>query len=153
MSSFASFFKKAVLGSDLSRGFTLLEILVAFLVLDAGLLGLAALQREMLLQQQAAGLASDALWLTEDLAARCRANPGAAYRLAEGSAPPPAPDCRSSPCSPSAWAAADIARWHDRLRLQLPLATGEVNPSGDACLVRLRYRLPGGDWAGAETGQ
>lgn len=147
-----AFFKRAASDSGILRGFTLIEILVALLVLSVGLLGLAALQREILQHQKAIGLASDALWLAEDLRSRCRANPGAAYRLAPGSQPPPEADCASSACSPAEWAAADLSTWHQNLLLHLPLIERDVEGAGEACRVRLRYRLPGGRIASTEVG-
>ena len=135
-----------------ARGFMLVELLVALLVLDAGLLGLAALQQELLQRQQAAGLASDARWLAEDLVARSRANPDVQYRLASGATPASASNCTASACSPAAWAAADLSAWHTQLRLHLPLIEWQVEPAGNACRVRLRYRLPGGGEASMEAG-
>lgn len=55
-------------------GFTLLEILVAVLVLSIGLLGFAALQATSINNNQESYLQSQALAIADDLASRMRAN-------------------------------------------------------------------------------
>lgn len=61
-----------------ARGFTLIEVLVAMLVLAIGLLGLAGLQSRMLGSQFEAYQRAQALMLAEDMANRIRSNPVAA---------------------------------------------------------------------------
>ncbi|MFV3306625.1 type IV pilus modification protein PilV [Pseudomonas sp. NY15181] len=60
------------------RGFTLIEVLVAMLVLAIGLLGLAGLQSRMLNSQFETYQRAQALMLAEDMANRIRSNPAAA---------------------------------------------------------------------------
>lgn len=57
------------------RGFTLLEVLIALVVLSLGLLGIAALQGVGLRSSHGAQLNSQAVLLAYDLADRIRANP------------------------------------------------------------------------------
>jgi type IV pilus assembly protein PilV len=57
------------------RGFTLLEILIALIVLSIGLLGIAALQGIGLRTSHGAQLTSQASLLAYDMADRLRANP------------------------------------------------------------------------------
>ena len=57
------------------RGFTLLEVLIALVVLSFGLLGIAALQGVGLRSSQGAYLTSQAGLLAYDIADRIRANP------------------------------------------------------------------------------
>lgn len=59
-------------------GFTLIEVLVAMLVLAIGLLGLAGLQSRMINSQFEAYQRAQALTLAEDMANRIRSNPAAA---------------------------------------------------------------------------
>ena len=59
-----------------NTGFTLIEVLVAMLILAAGLLGLAGLQASGLQQNQNATFRSQATALAYDLADRIRANSG-----------------------------------------------------------------------------
>lgn len=58
-----------------SHGFTLLEVLIALVVLSLGLLGIAALQGAGLRSSHGAQLNSQAVLLAYDLADRIRANP------------------------------------------------------------------------------
>jgi type IV pilus assembly protein PilV len=60
---------------DRASGFTLLEVLIALVVLSIGLLGIAALQGVGLRSSQGAYLTSQASLLAYDMADRIRANP------------------------------------------------------------------------------
>jgi type IV pilus assembly protein PilV len=62
-----------------SSGFTLIEILVAIVVLAIGVLGVAALQTKSLSQGQGTEQATQAWALAYDYADRMHANPDAAY--------------------------------------------------------------------------
>ena len=95
------------------HGFSLLETLVATLLLGIGLLGLAGLQSSQSRLIQLADQHSRAALAVQALAARMRVNPaglrGNAYHLACGVTPPAATDCRASSCSPAELAAWDVA--------------------------------------------
>ena len=73
------------------QGFTLLEVLIALLILSIGLLGLAALQTTSLRSNQMASMRTTATQLAYDMSDRMRANPvGVAageYVLAGGATP------------------------------------------------------------------
>jgi len=71
------------------RGFTLLEVLIALLVLSIGLLGLAALQTTGLRSNEMASMRTTATQLAYDISDRMRANPG---RAAAAPTTPPDPD-------------------------------------------------------------
>ena len=58
------------------RGFTLLEVLIALLILSIGLLGLAALQTISLRSNEMASMRTAATHLAYDITDRMRANPG-----------------------------------------------------------------------------
>lgn len=100
-------------------GFTLVEVLVAWLVLSVGLLGVAALQLESLRSSRAALLRTQAVLLTTDMADRIRANrvPADAY------------DC-GGPCGTGAGgnaiAVADLADWHAAVAAALPAGRAEI---------------------------
>ncbi len=66
-----------------SGGFTLLEVLIAIVVLAIGLLGLAALQLRGLTDTGNAYLRSQATWLAYDVADRMRAAASIDYRIAD----------------------------------------------------------------------
>jgi len=73
------------------QGFTLLEVLIALLILSIGLLGLAALQTTSLRSNQMASMRTTATQLAYDMSDRMRANPAGVtageYVLAGGATP------------------------------------------------------------------
>lgn len=76
------------------RGFSLIEVLVALVVLSIGLLGIAALQVDSVRNGQSALQRTRAVNFAVDMADRIRANPGADYDVGAGPAgPEPAPAC------------------------------------------------------------
>ena len=94
------------------RGFTLVEGLIALLVLSIGLLGIAALSVETLQSSRAAQFRTQAVSIAADLADRIRANrvPVDAYAGA----------------GLNALAVADLGAWHALVAAQLPGGEGEV---------------------------
>ena len=74
------------------QGTTLIEVLVALLVLAIGLLGAAALQLNALKYTDSSRTSSQASFIAYDMMDRIRANPDADYRLAALAAAPPAGD-------------------------------------------------------------
>jgi type IV pilus assembly protein PilV len=108
------------------RGFTMIEVLVAVLVLSIGLIGLASLQGVSLQFNNSAYLRSQATNLAYDMADRVRANRraalnGAEYNLAVGVATP----------APGTLADTDLSEWRTALQNSLPAGTGGVEvPAG-----------------------
>ena len=74
------------------QGTTLIEVLVALLVLAIGLLGAAALQLNALKYTDSSMLGSQASFIAYDMMDRIRANPDSDYRLASLAAAPSDPD-------------------------------------------------------------
>lgn len=91
-----------------ARGFTLVECLVAQVVLSVGLLGAAAMLLGSLRVHSAALRAFAATGLARDMADRILINTaaGAAYDTRNAGT---ADTCSSAPCSPAERAAADLA--------------------------------------------
>jgi type IV pilus assembly protein PilV len=100
-------------------GFTLVEVLVALVVLSVGLLGLATLSLEGLRVSRDALHGTHAVALAADLADRVRANraPVDAYRC-----PDP---CRAG-AGGNAAAVTDVALWLDDVAARLPEGTAEI---------------------------
>ena len=112
------------------RGLSLVEVLVAVVLLSVGLLGLAGLQASGLRVGLSSIHRSEAAQLAQDMIERMRANVANAgsYGLALGDA---APACASV-------AACDLRDW--RLRLQsLPAGTGAVAVSGRQATVTVQW--------------
>ncbi len=110
-------------------GFTLVEILIALLVLSIGLLGLAGLQTAGLRANHSANLRTQATLLAYDMTDRMRANregyedgdyddPTAAASIA--AAEP------SRGCTPAQMAEQDRYEWDDRVAETLPQGVGVV---------------------------
>jgi type IV pilus modification protein PilV len=114
-------------------GFSLVEVLVALVVVTVGLLGVEQLTLTALRESATALRRTRAVYLISDMMERIRANPDAedAYDCAtyaggpteRGCAPSGAPARR---CSASELAEDDLARWQKLARDALPLAGSGV---------------------------
>jgi type IV pilus assembly protein PilV len=119
-------------------GMTLIETLVALLVLSIGLLGVAALQMTSLRNNHAAHTRSQATALAYDIADRMRANRtvavGGGYNIALG----------ALPGAPATLADIDILAWKNSLGAALPAGDGAITTdaavTGDPNIVRITIR-------------
>lgn len=118
-------------------GFTLLEVLIALLVLSLGLLGLAGLQGATVQFNHGAYLRSQATSLAYDMADRIRANRDGNYDIAFAD---PAPAC-APPAGGATVAARDIAAWRSALACTLPLGNGfiEINAADRLLTIGVRW--------------
>lgn len=107
-----------------NAGFTLIEVLIAMVVLAVGLLGLAGLQATSLRNSQSAYNRSQATQLTYDLADRMRANiPGVAtYTVISPLSDAEAkPNClNATGCTPQDMAENDLFEWNESVATALP---------------------------------
>ena len=113
------------------RGFTLVEAMVALLVLSIGLLGVAAMQLSSLQANNGAFQRTQATFLAQDIADRMRANRQAAldgaYDMDYGD---------DVPEEPATVAENDILLWKTRLAATLPAAaSGDEDDAPDAQIV------------------
>jgi type IV pilus assembly protein PilV len=127
--------------SQSARGFTLIEILVAVLVLSIGLLGLASLQANGLKNNYGAYARSQAIILANDMADRIRANPTAASSGLYNDITVPAvdPGCKAGNCSPTQMRDHDSANWYTSLQNMLPAGTGTVTGDGTLFTITVRW--------------
>lgn len=123
------------------RGFSLIEVLVALVIMSVGLLTVAALQVKGLQFERGALNGTRATLLAADLVDRIRANPEGAefYDIAFGdNAPAPDKNCADTeglevvdPCSPEEMAAYDLWEWREAMTggnsLAIPQGTGAVD--------------------------
>ena len=105
-----------------SGGFTLLEVLIALVVLSIGLLGIAGLQGVGLRSSHGAYLSSQASLLAYDMADRIRANPQSLTTY--GGFTSTTVDCTAPPVTPLA--AADMAQWACAVEALLPNGVGTI---------------------------
>ena len=106
-----------------SRGFSLIEALVALVVVGVGMLGIAALYVTTLRANGSALSRSQAVNLASDLGDRIRANrnAGTSYQSA-GSETAPGVICQGSgtSCSATQLAASDLYLWQMQINAALP---------------------------------
>lgn len=114
------------------RGSSLIEVMVALLILAVGLLGFAGLQARGMQMARKSYSHSQAVFLADDLVERMRANPTAVtagnYKSAKtGAVPSTTAVCSTaSPCAPTALASKDMNTWAQLLTTVLPGAQFEV---------------------------
>ena len=103
------------------RGFTLIETLVAMVVLAVGMLGIAALYIEGLRSGQASVSRTTAVALAADMADRIRANPTVPASYA-GAGPGVNNGCVNGPvaCTPAQMAQEDWFWWLQDVQTRLP---------------------------------
>jgi type IV pilus assembly protein PilV len=128
-------------------GFSLLEVLVALLVLSVGLLGLASLQATTVRFNHGAYLRSQATNLAYDMADRMRANRDEAligsYDIA--TFPGPAPVC--GVVAGATVAARDRSEWLSALACALPVGNGRIIRNGQTFRIDITWDETRGDGA------
>ncbi len=146
-------FKKRVnITSRLQRGYTLIEVLIAVVVLAVGLLGVAGLQVLSLKNTHSAFLRSQATFLAYDIIDSIRANPSviANYAIDLGDTPSSTyATCvgTGADCNPAAIATFDLYQW----KCALGKWSG-VSPCDSGGLELIDGLLPGGDASVSVTG-
>ena len=114
----------------LSRGFSIVEVLVALVVLAVGMLGIAGLYVTSLQASGSALLRMQAVNLASDMADRIRANPDAGAAYAGEPADNNCAGAAPASCSPAQMAADDLFRWHRQLAATLPDDGDPDTPQG-----------------------
>ncbi|MFC3608765.1 type IV pilus modification protein PilV [Stutzerimonas tarimensis] len=114
-----------------SKGLSLIEVLVSLIVLSVGVLGMAALQVNSLKFNQTASMRTHANFLAYDIADRMRANRSKAragsYDITMDAAAP----------SGSAMERVDLREWKDKLASQLPDGKGAVSRDGKKAIITI----------------
>lgn len=111
------------------RGFTIVEVLVALLVLSIGLLGVAKLVMYSARGNDSAYLRTQATEFAYAMIDNMRANRATArtgaYDTGFG-APGASGDCLTAACTPVAMATYDVSLWKTRLAAALPVGAGQI---------------------------
>jgi len=112
-------------------GFTMIEMLVALVILSVGLLGVAALQTRGQQFNYEAYVHTQATFLAYDLTDRMRNNPIQAQggQYAATGNPNSEADCSPGPCSPAQLTGYDLSAWFNSVEQTLP--GGEATISHD----------------------
>jgi len=128
-----------------SRGFTLVEVLIALVVLAIGMLGIAGLLLNGLQSSRIALLRTQAVMLASDIGDRIRANRtgGASYALASGTTlSTPTKMCTTAgQCNTSEVAAVDLYAWQQSVLAALPGATTEITVAPVGALSANTYTI------------
>lgn len=112
---------------SLNKGFTLVEILVALLLVSIGFLGMLGMQSFSLQQSQDTYFANKANYLARELADKVRLNSSVVsdYAVDTSTAPSSITNCTNSNCSSTQMADYDKAIWADSVK-KLPNGRGVV---------------------------
>ncbi|WP_207061722.1 type IV pilus modification protein PilV [Motiliproteus sp. SC1-56] len=132
--------KRAAPRVPCSKGFTLVEVLVAVLVLSLGILGLIALESMALKNNHSAYQRSQATILAYDLADRVRANRderGKYIVTIPSGKTHSATTCSS--CSAEGLADNDLVEWSQDIQKLLPGASAAVTASGSVFTVTIAW--------------
>lgn len=140
-----------------SEGFSLIEVMIAILIMSLGLLGVASTLLVSLRSASSNYLKQQAVQYTYDITDRMRANAGVAHdpssanpyitALSAPSATAPSPNCSATACNAAQMAAYDIWQWKSLLQHNLPGGLGQVQitPAGPAAnLARIMVTV---DWS------
>ncbi|MFN7097209.1 MAG: type IV pilus modification protein PilV [Gammaproteobacteria bacterium] len=135
------------------QGFSLIEVLVAVVILAIGLLGLAALQISGLRYTADANMRYQATIQAVDMADRMRANMAGVnngnYNNISGIGSNPG--CISTSCSPSGMAATDAYQWNTTNSQVLPNGTGTVTQNGNLYVITITWIEPTGFGAATQN--
>jgi type IV pilus assembly protein PilV len=125
-------------------GFSLIEVLIALLILAIGLLGTASLMLISMKSNQSAYQRSQASWLAYDIVERMRLNRGLAtdnsnsYVITAATPLPSDPGCKAGGCTAANVASLDIREWRDQLGLAG--VSGTVARNGAAYTVTISWQ-------------
>jgi len=134
-------------------GITMIESLVALVVISVGMLGIAGLYLASLQAGRSANLRIQALNLTSEMADRIRANRnGLGNYVATAAATGTQHDCTTVNCTPKDVAENDLYVWKLAITAALPAnANGQIqfvdvaDPNPDRYVILLTWREAGSD--------
>lgn len=132
-----------------NSGFTMVELMVAILVLAIGLLGLASLQVWGLSGNHNAYLRTQGTMLAQDIAERIRSNLKGDYLMGGDTCKEYAAskkDCGISSCSNAEMAEYDLTKWCANVTSKLPDGDAKLSQSPDGSIYNIEV-----SWKEQET--
>jgi len=138
------------------KGFTMIEVVIAMLVLMVGLLGIASMQTYGVQATMKSHQQAIAMVQAQDIADRIRTNisglRSTQYTNAiPGAAPNPTCIALAATCTPAELAATDLFNWQAENAASLPLGQGSITctdidagtagtlEAGSSCIITLRW--------------
>ncbi|MFJ3058657.1 type IV pilus modification protein PilV [Herbaspirillum sp. NPDC087042] len=125
--------------SSSSSGFSMIEVLIAMLVIGTGALAMVMLQLHALRSSHESGLHARATLLAQELAELRASYPlrdggddPTLFAIQAGKAPMVAADCTRAPCSAHDFATAAVADWGSRFLRDFPAARAVACHDGSA---------------------
>lgn len=115
-----------------AAGFTMIEMLVALLILSVGLLGIAALQTTGQRATYQAYVRTQATWLAYEMMDKMRNNNTVLDNYLSGNQTVTSPntECDDNTCSLDQLAKYDLDNWFYRINDALPMGEGEIAAVG-----------------------
>jgi type IV pilus assembly protein PilV len=125
------------------NGFSMIELLIALLILAVGLFGTASLMMTSMQSNQSAAVRSQASWLAYDIIERMRLNGTVAtqtdnYVITAAAGAPADPGCKANGCSANNVAVLDLFEW--KTQLTQSNLTGSVTRAGNAYTVSIFWQ-------------
>ncbi|XOV90349.1 MAG: type IV pilus modification protein PilV [Pseudomonadota bacterium] len=140
-------------------GVSLIEVMVAVLIMAVGILGMVGLQVTSLQLNRGALMRAEAMQLGNDILDRVRANPTGDYDgIGFDDAPPSSNNCVANTCSTSQMTDFDVAQWKCSINSvdedgdtypicstlgitgALPLGAGSIDVTADVTTVQVRWQ-------------
>jgi len=124
---------------NIQRGITLVEAMIALLVISVGLLGIASLQLTAMNQNTSSLHNSQAVWYAYNMSDRIRANIGEfdTYKNKDTATSTPK-DCEGFYCNPKDMVNSDIADWATMVG-NLPGGRGMIGFNADGLLINVMW--------------
>ena len=124
---------------QIQQGVTLIEAMIALLVISVGLLGIASLQITAMNQNSSSLNHSQAVWMAYNMSDRIRANISEfnTYDGADTDASAPQ-DCITNNCTNAQMVTADIADWATMIG-NLPGGRGIIGSNADGLLISVMW--------------
>ena len=121
-----------------THGFTLVEVLIALIIMSVGMLGIASLYVHGMQAGRTSLFRHNAVTLAGDIADRIRANPtaGVAY---EGTVPATPVNCYTTNCNVATMASNDLYVWDTQAKASLP--TGSITIAHDDSVTPSTYTI------------
>lgn len=120
---------KQTVRGRMQRGFSLVEVLIALIIMSVGMLGIAGLYVQSMQAGRTSTLRHNAVTLAGDVADRIRSNPTAGAAYAGGGTDNDCVD-KDTDCTPAEMAGHDIFLWSEQATSSMPSGAVTITFNG-----------------------